>query len=91
METRFYELFGDETEKFYECVQEKVLKGNTCLAEEEKSKISEIVSKLDRYIYECERLKLNFGQLLDYEHLKMQGFLSGRLRLFDPRRRVIQK
>lgn len=73
MNVEFYNLFGNQMKKYFDYVRDEVFLNNACLNEEDECKIIELVENLDRYIEYCERLKLNFGRLLDYNGDKKNG------------------
>ena len=78
----FYNLFGHKLRHLYSESRDRLFNTNETLSEEEKIKIFEIIENIERYMNYCERLKLNFGQLLDYNELKNNGFSSQKLEEF---------
>ena len=70
----FYDLFGKNIKNYYEKVKNEVLNNDKVLDKEEEIKIYEILKNLDRYMNYCQRLKLDFGRILDYNSLKESGF-----------------
>ena len=74
MSSSFYDLFGKDIKKYYSSVKNKVLNEKDTLSNEEEYKIYEIVENIERYLNYCQRLKLNFGQVLDYNDLKKDGY-----------------
>lgn len=82
MKTDFYDLFGNKLKKLYSESKQELLETNNLLDEEVEVKIYEILENIDRYMNYCERLKLNFGQLLDYNSLKKNGFSKEQLEDF---------
>lgn len=82
MNIQFYDLFGKKLKTLFNDSKTKILSEDKNLGEEEEIKIYEILENIERYINYCERLKLNFGQLLDYNTLKKEGFKKEQLEEF---------
>lgn len=78
----FYDLFGKKLKNFYDKTKEEVLNQKETLNQEQEIKIYEILKNLDRYMNYCQRLKLDFGRILDYNELKKQGFSCAQIEDF---------
>ena len=78
----FYDLFGKNIKNYYEKVKDEVLNNDEVLNKEDEVKIYEILKNLDRYMNYCQRLKLDFGKILDYNGLKANGFNKNNLEDF---------
>lgn len=78
----FYDLFGKNLKNFYESSKDVVLNKMSVLDKEQEVKIYEILKNLDRYLNYVQRLKLDFGRILDYNALKQEGYTINEIENF---------
>lgn len=71
-----------ENAELFEGVKEKILSGGFASDTEEAS-MHEILDRLDRYINECERLKMELGRVYDYALLRKRGYSAEEISDFD--------
>lgn len=82
MSILFYNLFGEKIKKFYNNIKNTTLNEDFTIEEEQEVKVFEILNNIDKYMNYCQRLKLDFGRILDYNNLKKNGFTKEQLEDF---------
>ncbi len=75
-------LFEQNTKAYFEGLKEDVLTKDSPLEEGAEERLLQTLEGLDAHIQACQRLKLQFGQMHDYNALKKDGFSKERIQAF---------